>query len=83
MTHEILEGFQSNEDIASVEDSNDKLKHQAYSGLKDRPKNGQKLLGSSRVFLQPKVKAPKQKSLSTFNSCLCQQVLQLLTVYQG
>lgn len=87
MTHEILEGFQSNEDVASVEYSNDKPKTQAYSGLKDmhqkKKKTGQKLLGCNRVFLQPKIKAPKQKSLSIFNSCLCQQVLQFLTVYQG
>lgn len=33
VTHEILGGSQSNGDLASVKDSNDKLKTQAYSGL--------------------------------------------------
>lgn len=35
VTHEILGGSQSNEDVVSVKDSNDKVKTQAYSGLKD------------------------------------------------
>ena len=60
VTHEFLGGSQSNEDVASVKDSSDRLKNQAYSGLKDRQKkNGQKLLGCNRVFLQPKISAPK------------------------
>jgi len=34
VTHEILGGSQSNGDIASVKDSNNKLKTPAYSGQK-------------------------------------------------
>lgn len=35
VTHKILGGSQSNKDVVSVKDSNDKVKSQAYSGLKD------------------------------------------------